>query len=195
MKRVCVYAGSNPGNQPLYREAAQQLGVSLAARGMELVYGGSRLGLMGAVADTVLERKGKAIGVMPTALFRGEMVHQALTELIEVSSMHERKAKMMELSDGFVALPGGYGTLEEVFEVLSWGQLGIHRKPIGLLNVNGYYEPVLSMIQKAVSEGFFPKDHGQIVISESDPERLLSKMEQYQPPALQTKWSELAKQK
>ncbi|KPC73839.1 LOG family protein YvdD [Thermoactinomyces vulgaris] len=195
MERICVYAGSNPGNKPLYREAARELGKCLAMRGIELVYGGSRLGLMGAVAETALAGGGRVIGVMPTALFRGEMVHQSLTQLIEVADMHERKAKMMELSDGFIALPGGYGTLEEVFEVLSWGQLGIHKKPIGLLNIDGYYEPVLDMIQKAVSEGFFPKDHGQIVICESAPARLLALMEQYQPPALQTKWTELAERK
>ncbi|MRG28400.1 TIGR00730 family Rossman fold protein [Laceyella tengchongensis] len=195
MERICVYAGSNPGNKPLYSEAARELGKCLAMRGIELVYGGSRLGLMGAVAEAALAGSGRVIGVMPTALFRGEMVHQSLTQLIEVADMHERKAKMMELSDGFIALPGGYGTLEEVFEVLSWGQLGIHKKPIGLLNVDGYYEPVLDMIQKAVSEGFFPKDHGQIVICESEPARLLALMEQYQPPALQTKWTELAERK
>lgn len=192
MKRVCVYAGSNPGNKPCYREAAKQLGACLAERGIELVYGGSRLGLMGAVADTILERKGNAIGVMPTALFQGEMVHRGLSELIEVSSMHERKAKMMELADGFVALPGGYGTLEEIFEVLSWGQLGIHKKPIGLFNVNDYFEPILDMIKQAISEGFFPEDHGQIVICERDPERLLDRMEHYQPSTLKTKWAELA---
>jgi len=189
MKRVCVFAGSNPGTVPVYQEAAASLGEVLVREGLELVYGGSSIGLMGTIADTVLAKGGVAIGVMPTGLFRGEVVHTGLTQLYEVSNMHERKAKMGELSDAFIALPGGYGTFEEIFEFVSWGQLGIHRKPIGLLNVDGYYQPLQAMIAKAVEGGFIPASHQEILICERDPEILLQKLRKYQPPKREDKWA------
>lgn len=191
MKRICVFAGSNLGVNPEFEKVAEALGNELVSRGIDLVYGGSTVGLMGRVANTVLAAGGKAIGVMPTGLFRGEMVHTGLTELHEVASMHERKAKMNELADGFIALPGGYGTFEEVFEVVSWGQLGIHSKPIGLLNIAGYYTPLVDMVANAVEAGFIPPSHGQLLLCDSDPGLLLQKLNEYQPPAATNKWREL----
>ncbi|WP_409174166.1 TIGR00730 family Rossman fold protein [Brevibacillus fortis] len=193
MKRICVYAGSNPGVNPLFERCAQELGKELVARGLELVYGGSSMGLMGRVANAVLEGDGKAIGVMPTGLFRGEIVHKGLTELHEVLTMHERKAKMIDLSDGFIALPGGLGTFEEIFEVVSWGQIGIHQKPIGLLNVDGYYTPLMQMVEHATEAGFIPAMQGELILCESDPAVLLDRMRDYTPPVKVNKWSELDK--
>ncbi|GEC88451.1 MULTISPECIES: TIGR00730 family Rossman fold protein [Brevibacillus] len=193
MKRICVYAGSNPGVNPLFERCAQELGKELVARGLELVYGGSSMGLMGRVANAVLEGDGKAIGVMPTGLFRGEIVHTGLTELHEVLTMHERKAKMIDLSDGFIALPGGLGTFEEIFEVVSWGQIGIHQKPIGLLNVDGYYTPLMQMVEHATEAGFIPAMQGELILCESDPAVLLDRMRDYTPPVKVNKWSELDK--
>ncbi|MGF9796925.1 TIGR00730 family Rossman fold protein [Brevibacillus agri] len=191
MKRICVFAGSNPGVNPAYAQYAEALGRELLARELELVYGGSNMGLMGRVANTVLEGGGKAIGVMPTGLFRGEIVHTGLTELHEVVTMHERKAKMNDLSDGFIALPGGYGTFEEIFEVVSWGQIGLHSKPIGLLNVDGFYTPLIEMVQHATEEGFIPRMQGELVVCESDPAVLLDRLRDYKPPVKVNKWSEL----
>lgn len=191
MKRICVFAGSNPGTKPEFGQAAEELGKELLARKLDLVYGGSRMGLMGRVANTVLSGGGCAIGVMPTGLFRGEIVHTNLTELHEVTSMHERKAKMNDLADGFIALPGGYGTFEEIFEVVSWGQIGIHGKPIGLLNVEGYYNPVMEMVHHATEAGFIPKTATPLLLCESDPAVLLDRMRDYTPPEKVNKWSEL----
>lgn len=191
MKRICVFAGSNPGAKPEYSQAAEALGKALLARKLDLVYGGSKLGLMGRVANAVLSGGGSAIGVMPTGLFRGEIVHTELTELYEVTSMHERKAKMNDLADGFIALPGGYGTFEEIFEVVSWGQIGIHAKPIGLLNVEGYYNPVMEMVQHATEAGFIPKTATPLLLCERDPEILLDRMRDYTPPEKINKWTEL----
>lgn len=191
MKRICVFAGSNPGTKPEFGQVAEELGKELLARKLDLVYGGSRMGLMGRVANTVLSGGGCAIGVMPTGLFRGEIVHTNLTELHEVTSMHERKAKMNDLADGFIALPGGYGTFEEIFEVVSWGQIGIHGKPIGLLNVEGYYNPVMKMVQHATEAGFIPRTATPLLLCESDPAVLLDRMRDYTPPAKVNKWSEL----
>lgn len=154
MKTVCVYSGSNMGADPEYKKKAAELGFYIAEKGLRLVYGGSRMGLMGVIADTVLENGGEVVGVMPKGLFTGEIVHQQLTELIEVSGMHERKAKMSELAEGFIAMPGGFGTFEELFEVLCWAQIGIHQKPIGLYNVNGYFEPLLKMLDTAFKKAF-----------------------------------------
>lgn len=193
MKRICVYAGSNPGANPLFERYAQDLGKELVARGLDLVYGGSSMGLMGRVANAVLEGNGKAIGVMPTGLFRGEIVHKGLTEMHEVLTMHERKAKMIDLSDGFIALPGGLGTFEEIFEVVSWGQIGIHSKPIGLLNVDGYYTPLMEMVEHATTAGFIPAMQGELILCESDPAILLDRMRDYKPPVKVNKWSELDK--
>lgn len=193
MKRICVFAGSNPGTLPEYKESAVQLGKELVKQGIELVYGGSNIGLMGAIANTVLELGGIAIGVMPTSLFRGEVVHRNLTHLYEVKDMHERKAKMGELADAFIALPGGYGTFEEIFEFVSWGQIGIHSKPVGVLNVAGYYEPLRELIHKAVEGGFIPASHEELIIYESDPALLIEKLRTYKPPEKGNKWSELEK--
>ncbi|MFS0553274.1 TIGR00730 family Rossman fold protein [Brevibacillus sp. 179-C9.3 HS] len=193
MKRICVYAGSNPGANPLFEQYAQELGKELVSRGLDLVYGGSSMGLMGRVANAVLEGNGKAIGVMPTGLFRGEIVHTGLTEMHEVLTMHERKAKMIDLSDGFIALPGGLGTFEEIFEVVSWGQIGIHQKPIGLLNVDGYYTPLMEMVEHATTAGFIPAMQGELILCESDPAILLDRMRDYTPPVKVNKWSELDK--
>jgi uncharacterized protein (TIGR00730 family) len=191
MKRVCVFAGSNPGIDPEYKKSAIQLGKELVKEGLELVYGGSNIGLMGTIANTVLEHGGTVIGVMPTKLFRGELVHQNLTHFYQVNDMHERKAKMGELSDAFIALPGGYGTFEEIFEFVSWGQLGIHNKPVGVLNVAGYYTPLMKMIEKAVEGGFIPSTHKNFIICESNPMILLEKLRTYKPPLKTNKWSEL----
>lgn len=191
MKRICVFAGSNPGVNPAFAEMAERLGQELAARDLDLVYGGSNMGLMGRVANTVLTAGGKAIGVMPTGLFRGEIVHTGLTVLHEVRTMHERKAKMGDLADGFIALPGGFGTFEEIFEVVSWGQIGIHSKPIGLLNVEGFYTPLMDMVNHAREAGFIPVTQGELILCESDPGVLLDQMRDYTPPAKVNKWSEL----
>ncbi|RAL21395.1 TIGR00730 family Rossman fold protein [Thermoflavimicrobium daqui] len=190
MKRICVFAGSNRGRNQKYTEMAINLGKALAKKEIELVYGGSSIGLMGVVADEVLNHHGKVIGVIPSGLLHGEIVHQNLTELYQVKGMHERKAKMAELSDGFIALPGGYGTFEEIFEVLCWGHLGIHQKPIGLLNIDGYYQPLMQMVHNAIEEEFIPKTHDELFILEEDPERLLEKMNHYVPPADANKWRE-----
>ncbi|HBZ79923.1 MULTISPECIES: TIGR00730 family Rossman fold protein [Brevibacillus] len=194
MKRICVFAGSNPGVNPAFAEYAEALGKELVKRELELVYGGSNMGLMGRVANTVLSAGGSAIGVMPTGLFRGEIVHTGLTELHEVVSMHERKAKMNDLSDGFIALPGGYGTFEEIFEVVSWGQIGIHSKPIGLLNVDGYYTPLMELVRHATETGFIPQMQGELVVCESDPAVLLDRLRDYKPPVKVNKWSELTEE-
>ncbi|GIP20397.1 TIGR00730 family Rossman fold protein [Paenibacillus sp. J22TS3] len=191
MKTVCVFAGSNPGVKPEYRTQAIQLGSVLADRDIRLVYGGSRLGLMGEVANEVLLRGGHVIGVMPSGLFRGEIVHRELSELIEVESMHERKAKMGEIADGFIALPGGLGTFEELFEVLCWAQIGIHAKPIGLLNINGYYDPLIELIKHSVKEGFSNESHLSLIRISDDPEALLDQMSEYQPQELGSKWTQL----
>lgn len=195
MKRICVFAGSNPGVNPAFEQVAIELGKELVARGLDLVYGGSNMGLMGRVANAVLTGGGKAIGVMPTGLFRGEIVHTGLSELHEVSTMHERKAKMGELSDGFIALPGGYGTFEEIFEVVSWGQIGIHSKPIGLLNVDDYYKPLVELVNQAKAAGFIPANQGELILCDSDPSVLLDKMRDYTPPAKTNKWSELVEKR
>lgn len=191
MKAVCVFAGSNPGVKPEYRTLAIQLGSVIADQDIRLVYGGSRLGLMGEVANEVLLRGGHVIGVMPSGLFRGEIVHRDLSELIEVESMHERKAKMGEIADGFIALPGGLGTFEELFEVLCWAQIGIHVKPIGLLNINGYYDPLIELIKHSVQEGFSNESHLSLIRVSDDPEELLNQMNQYQPQELGNKWRQL----
>lgn len=189
MESVCVFCGSNPGNSPVYAEAARALGGAIARRGMRLVYGGARVGLMGTVADAALAAGAEVIGVMPRDLFAKEIGHPGLTELREVGSMHERKALMAELADGFVALPGGYGTLEEFWEVLTWGQLGIHRKPCGLLDVDGFFGPLLAFVDGAVASGFIAEAHRGLVLEADDPEALLELMDGYVPPA--ARWTTL----
>jgi uncharacterized protein (TIGR00730 family) len=181
-KRICVFCGSSAGVHPIYAQAAQAVGRSLCRRGIELVYGGGNVGLMGMLADACLAEGGRVIGVIPQALVDKEVAHLGLTELRVVGSMHERKAIMADLSDAFVALPGGYGTWEELFEMLTWSQLGIQQKPCGLLNVNGYYDPLLELTDKAVAEGFLSEVNRDLLLSDDDPERFLDRLSAYSFP-------------
>jgi uncharacterized protein (TIGR00730 family) len=187
MKSACVFCGSSPGKRPAYSEAARSLGRHLAARSVRLVFGGGRVGLMGVVADAVLEAGGAVTGVIPKALATRELAHDGLTDLRVVSTMHERKALMAELSDAFIALPGGLGTLEEFCEIVTWAQLGIHQKPCGLLDVEGYFAPLLLQLDHAVAESFVRPQHRALVLSDSDPARLLGALAAYHPPRV-TKW-------
>jgi uncharacterized protein (TIGR00730 family) len=190
MDRVCVYAGSNPGTDPAYADGARALAGELADRGIGLVYGGGKVGLMGVIADAVLAAGGEAIGVMPQALIDREIGHPGLTELKVVGSMHERKALMAELAGAFVALPGGIGTLEELIEVYTWSQLGIHEKACGLLNVRGYYDHLAAFLDHAVSAGFLRKQHRAVLSVAEDPAELLDALAAFQPPRVR-KWLEL----
>ncbi len=176
MKAVCVYCGSSSGNKPGYLEKAGQLGESLAVRGLALVYGGSKIGLMGRLADSVLTRGGKAIGVLPEALSAKEVAHPRLSELHIVKGMHERKAKMAELSDAFIALPGGFGTMDEMMEMITWNQLGFQSKPIGFLNVEGYYDRLFHFLLGMEEEGFVKTGLIGALVLESDPEKLMEKL-------------------
>jgi len=188
MKRICIYSGSNLGCRPEYKEVAKALGKVICENQLELVYGGSKIGLMGEVANEVLRNKGQVIGVMPRGLFSKEMVHENLTKLIEVNNMHERKHTMAELSDGFIALPGGLGTFEELFEILSWAQLGIHKKPIALLNVSNFFDPLLNMLQNTCAEGFMRKSNIKLLLVSENPSELIRMMESYTPPMMENKW-------
>jgi uncharacterized protein (TIGR00730 family) len=187
MRRVCVFCGSSVGKQPAYAEAAQAMGAVLAERGIGLVYGGGNVGLMGVVADAVMAHGGEAIGVIPQSLADREIAHGGITQLHVVDSMHARKAMMAELADAFVAMPGGVGTFEEFFEVVTWTQLGLHRKPCGLLNVQGFYTPLAAFIDQAVSEGFIRPVHRAAIVVDSDPARLLDTLAKVDLPAV-PKW-------
>jgi uncharacterized protein (TIGR00730 family) len=189
LQRICVFCGSSPGARPAYGEAAEGLGALLARRGIGLVYGGSHLGLMGVLADAVLAAGGRVTGVIPQMLVDKEVAHRGLADLRIVRSMHERKALMAELAHGFIAMPGGYGTLEEFFEVLTWLQLGVHPKPCGLLNIEGYYDPLLALLDRAVGERFLRPANRDLVLAERDPERLLDRMLSFRAPAIE-KWVE-----
>lgn len=191
LKRICVFCGSNPGNDPAYLEAAQTLGAAIVTRGYELVYGGAEVGLMGAVADAALEAGGRVVGVMPKALVDKEIGHKNLSEQHIVSSMHERKALMADLSDGFIALPGGVGTLEEIFEIWTWAQLGHHDKPLAFMNVLGFYDPLCAFLDHQSSEGFVRKGHRDMAIFSKNAEEILQAFETYDAPELQ-KWVERA---
>lgn len=198
MKRLCVFCGSNAGHDPAYRTAAEVVGRMLAARGIGLVYGGGNIGLMGAVADACLAAGGEAIGVIPEALMGKEVAgravdHRALTRMEVVDSMHTRKARMAELADGFIALPGGFGTFEEFCEILTWGQLGFHAKPMGLLNVNGFYDPLLAMFDRAVADGFLRAQNRAMALADNDIGRLLDAMAIYQAEPV-SKWLKDEKQ-
>lgn len=173
MRHVCVFCGSSPGGQPAYLAAAAALGGLVARRGLGLVYGGASIGLMGAVADAALAGGGEVVGVIPAALEAKEIAHERLTRLEVVSSMHERKARMSELADAFIALPGGMGTLEELSEMLTWAQLGLHRKPCGLLDVAGYWRPLVSFLDHAVQEQFLRPQHRALLVVEQEPDALL----------------------
>jgi uncharacterized protein (TIGR00730 family) len=187
LQRICVFCGSSLGTRPVYVEAARQMGRVLAERGMELVYGGSHLGLMGVLADACLGRGGRVTGVMPRALVDREIAHRGLTELRVVASMHERKALMADLADAFIAMPGGFGTWEEFCEVLTWSQLGLQSKACALFNVNGYYDPLLAMADHARAEGFLRPEHRDLALSDKDPERLLERLSDYVVPVVD-KW-------
>ena len=187
MNRVCVFCGSSRGMRSAYRAAAEALGRELARREIGLVYGGGNVGLMGVLADAVLAEGGEVIGVIPEALVARELGHAGVVDLRVVDSMHERKALMADLADGFIALPGGFGTLEEFCEVLTWAQLGIHPKPCGLLNVGGFYAPLLSLFDHAVEEGFVRPEHRSLVLESDDITGLLLRMSEYRAPALH-KW-------
>jgi hypothetical protein len=190
IRRLCVYAGSNAGARPEYAEAAAELARLMAARGIGLVYGGGKVGLMGVLADTVLDAGGEAIGIIPQALMEREVGHAGLTELRVVASMHERKALMAELSDGFVAVPGGIGTLEELIEVFTWSQLGIHAKPCGMLDAAGFYAGLAGFLDHMVGEGFLRHEHRSTLVRAGTPEELLARLEAWEPAAVH-KWIDL----
>jgi uncharacterized protein (TIGR00730 family) len=181
MRRVCVYCGSSTGFDPLYKVAAIELGELLAARGIELVYGGGSVGLMGALADSVLAQNGKVIGIIPHHLIAMEVGHRQLTSLIAVDSMHARKHQMADLSDAFIALPGGIGTAEELLEVFTWLQLGIHTKPVAILNVNGYFDHLLQFLAQMEASGFLKREHRKMLIVEQDAARLLDQLRGFVP--------------
>ena len=187
MKRVCVFCGSSSGVAPAYAEAASQLGHALVRSGLGLVYGGGNIGLMGVLADAVLAEGGAVCGVIPQALANKELAHHGVTELRVVASMHERKALMAEMADAFIALPGGFGTLDEFCEILTWAQLGLHRKPCGLLNVRGFYDSFLGQIERAVLEGFIRPEHRAFLVVEPTPEALLRALATATPPQVD-KW-------
>jgi uncharacterized protein (TIGR00730 family) len=185
--RICVFCGSSPGLNPAFASAAQALGGELARRGIEVVYGGGNVGLMGILADAALAAGGRVIGVIPHALVTRELAHQGVSELHVVDSMHERKALMAQLSDGFMALPGGFGTLEEFCEAVTWTQLGVHAKACGLLNVAGFYDGLLTFLEHALREEFLRPTHHEIVVSDADPAALVDRVLAWQPP-LVAKW-------
>jgi len=187
MKRVCVFCGSNMGARPDYRQAAERLGTVLAERGLGLVYGGAHVGLMGVLAEVVLARGGEVIGVIPASLVAKEVAHVGLADLRIVGSLHERKTLMAELSDGFIALPGGLGTFEEFFEALSWAQLGLHSKPCGLLNVGGFFDALSALVDHAIAERFVRPEYRALIVEAREPEELLARLASYPPPGVE-KW-------
>ena len=191
MRRVCVFAGSSSGAHAEYAEAARQLGHTLGERRIGVVYGGACVGLMGVMADAALAAGTDVTGVIPSALVAKEIAHRGLTDLRIVTSMHERKALMADLSDAFIALPGGWGTLEEFFEVLTWGQLGLHRKPCGLLNVRGYFDRLLSFLDHTVEHGFVRREFRSMIAVSPSPAALLDALASHQPPAVE-KWIDRA---
>jgi hypothetical protein len=187
MKSITVFCGSNSGFRREYADAAKGLGDLLAANGIRLIYGGGKVGLMGVIADEVMRLGGEVVGIIPESLEKKEVGHRAVTELLVVGSMHERKSLMADLADGFIAMPGGIGTFEEFFEILTWAQLGFHRKPCGILNVKGYYDTLLALCDTAVKEGFLHRQHRRLIIDDTDPERLLAKMKEFRPASFE-KW-------
>lgn len=187
MKKVCVYCGSGSGLGESYLKSARELGEEFLQRGIDLVYGGASIGLMGELANTILRGGGAVTGVMPVGLFRREVPHHDLTEMIEVRTMHERKAIMADLADAFIALPGGFGTIEELFEILTWSQLKIHNKPCGILNTAGYYDKLSEFLKYAVDQQFIRAQHSTMITWSESPAELLDLFEHYCPPA-ETKW-------
>jgi len=184
LRRVCVYCGSHRGRKASYAEAARRLGELLGARGIGLVYGGGRVGLMGVVADAALTAGAEVVGVIPEALETAEVGHRGLTELRVVGTMHERKAQMVELADAFIALPGGLGTLDELFEVWTWSQLGLHRKPCGLLDTDRYFAPLLAFLDRMVEDEFVRPEHRRMLLCDTSPTSLLDRLEAYRAPAV-----------
>jgi uncharacterized protein (TIGR00730 family) len=188
MRRVCVFCGSSVGGPAVYAEAARRLGTTLAAGGLGLVYGGGHVGLMGVLADAVLAAGGTVVGVIPQALVDRELAHAGLTELHVVATMHQRKALMADLSDAFVALPGGFGTADELFEILTWAQLGLHAKPVGLLNTAGFFDPLLAWVDRCVLEQFIRPQHRNLVQAYGDPAELLAGLLRHRPAPEVAKW-------
>ncbi|WP_312473512.1 TIGR00730 family Rossman fold protein [Neobacillus sp.] len=186
MKKLAVFCGASNGASDVYIEGAKNLGKELAKRDIALVYGGASVGIMGAVADSVLDEGGHVIGVMPRFLDNREIAHKNLSELIIVDSMHERKAKMADLADGFIALPGGPGTLEEFFEIFTWAQLGLHHKPCGLLNINHYYDPLIALFNHMTEEQFLHEKYRTLALVDNDPKGILDKFNTYEPPTVKT---------
>jgi uncharacterized protein (TIGR00730 family) len=187
MHRICVFCGSNAGHDPRYRAAAVELGQLLATQRHPLVYGGGQVGLMGVVADAVLDAGGEVIGVIPEMLATKELLHPRVSDMRLVPDMHARKALMAELSDAFIALPGGYGTFEELLEVITWAQLGIHRKNVGVLNVLGYYDPLVKLVASAIDHGFIKPEHRELIVVAEQPRPLLAQLKTHAPPAVR-KW-------
>jgi uncharacterized protein (TIGR00730 family) len=188
MRRLCVFCGSSAGGAAVYAEAGRRLGQALAARGLGLVYGGGHIGLMGVIADAVLAAGGEVIGVIPQSLRDRELAHAGLTELHVVATMHQRKALMADLADGFMALPGGFGTADELFEILTWAQLGEHTKPIGLVNVAGYFDALLAWLDHSVRERFLRPEHRQLLLADRDPETLLEMLLEQRSGVNPAKW-------
>jgi hypothetical protein len=191
IKRICVFCGSQAGSREVYGEQARALGRAMADRGIGLVYGGGGIGMMGAVADAVIEARGEVIGVIPYALASKERARRDV-DMRVVNTMHERKAMMAELSDAFIAMPGGFGTLEEMMETITWGQLGIHRKPVGLLNVAGYYDPLIAMIDRAIEEGFILPRYRNLFVASPGVDELFDLMRKFQPLEGVVKWIEMS---
>lgn len=189
MKHLCIFCGSSKGNDPIYEKTAEKLAKIIVNEGLTMVYGGGSIGIMGVLADKILSLNGKVIGVIPRFLYDLEVGHDHVTELIIVESMHERKQKMAEISDGFLALPGGFGTLEEMGEILTWIQLKLIRKPIGLLNINGFYDQFLKMLDNMVASGFLKKNNRDILLASNDPEDIISIIKNA-PVFEDTKWIE-----
>jgi uncharacterized protein (TIGR00730 family) len=187
MKRICVFCGSSPGSNPGFSAMARRLGAALVERGLGLVYGGGNVGLMGLIADAVLAANGEVVGVIPQALVDRELAHRGVTRLDVVDSMHVRKQRMHDLSDGFIAMPGGYGTLDELFEALTWSQLGMHAKPCGLLDVDGYFAPLVQFLDGAVKAQLLRAEHRALLLVDDDPVRLLERMATFRAPTIQ-KW-------
>jgi len=181
MKTLCIYCGSSPGANPDYVAAGKKLAAAMVEHDLNLVYGGAHVGIMGAVADELMNHGGKVVGIIPESLVKLEVAHQGLTELHVVADMHERKSKMVELADGFVALPGGLGTFEELFEVLTWSQLGFHTKPCSVLNVSGFYDQLLQFLDTACKQEFMQPSHRDLLLSDTDPHALIEKLKSYKP--------------
>jgi len=188
LKRICVFCGSSPGNNSKYTKSARKLGETLTEREITLIYGGSNIGLMGEIANSMIRRNGKVIGIIPQVLVEKEVAFTHLQDLRIVNSMHERKALMAKLADGFISMPGGFGTLEETIEMLTWTQLGIHKKPIGLLNVEGYFDRLCEFIDHMVSENFLVQGFRDMVLMDANPDGLLEKMLKFSPPQIDKWW-------